>query len=77
MNKTNQKEVSALISTIEEAVAALQAITDDEQEAFDEKSEKWQESEKGEEASEVLDTLQAQVDALEEVAGELSGMIDR
>jgi hypothetical protein len=77
MNKTNQKELATLIGTLEEAVAAIQAIHDDEQEAFDDKSEKWQESEKGEEASEALDTIQAQVDALEEIVGELSGMLDR
>jgi flagellar biosynthesis chaperone FliJ len=77
MNKTNQKELATLIGTLEEAVAAIQAIHDDEREAFDDKSEKWQESEKGEEASEALDTIQAQVDALEEIVGELSGMLDR
>lgn len=76
MNKANTKELNEAIGKIEEAIASIQAVLDDEQGAYDDKSERWQESEAGELAAERLDTLQTQIDALEEVTGELTGIVN-
>lgn len=76
MNKTNVKELGKAIALLEEAAASVHAVLDDEQDTFDGRSEKWQESEAGELAQEVLDALQTQIDAIEEAAGELSGAIN-
>lgn len=51
----------------DELVTGLQNIRDEWQEAFDQKSEKWQESDAGTKVSE-------KVSALEEMIGELDGI---
>jgi uncharacterized protein YukE len=59
MNKAQQKRLSAVVSSLEAAEAEIEAVKDELQEDFDNRSERWQEGEKGE-------ALQAAIDALNE-----------
>lgn len=59
---TNLEKVDALLA---EAAAILEAIVNDRQEAFEEKSERWQESDKGGEHQERTDSIQAALDEVE------------
>jgi uncharacterized protein YukE len=54
-----QKRLSAVVSSLEAAEAEIEAVKDELQEDFDNRSERWQEGEKGE-------ALQAAIDALNE-----------
>lgn len=71
LSKTERKEIEALISALDEARAALSDKLSDLkaewEEAFDERSERWQDSEAGEEAKERLDTLEGWVDEIEDL----------
>lgn len=60
--------MNAAVSELEGAAANLQDILDELQEKFDGRSEKWQESEKGEEAQAELDVLQEAIRELESAA---------
>jgi len=62
MNKTRQKQIDKAISLLEEAKDLLDTAQTEEQEFFDNMSEKVQESEKGEKASEAANALQEAVD---------------
>lgn len=48
-----------------QAQAALEAIRDEMQEHFDERSEPWQESDRGQEAQERIDILETVLEALD------------
>lgn len=71
MKKTNLTALQTAWNKVGEARGLLEWARDctedvlnDEQEVFDSRSEKWQESERGEQAQEQLDTLQSILDAI-------------
>ncbi len=85
MKKSNEKtlaEVKAALEEIhsrldgEELVKPLTDVLEDEQEAFDAKSDKWKEGEKGEEAQGALNDMQAAIDALEQATQYVSEALD-
>ena len=65
MNKTQKKRVES----ISYAISDLEALVEELQEQFDNRSEGWQESEKGE-------TAQSNLDALQEYLDELQGITE-
>ncbi len=65
----SNKTVEKLISQIEDAKIYFEELQGTKQESFDNKSEKWQEGEKGEEA-------QQEIDSLEELVGECESLVD-
>lgn len=52
------KEAKELISKIEDVHIFLEELVDQKQSSYDDKSEKWQDSEKGEEASQLISDLE-------------------
>lgn len=60
-----KKELTEIDGLLERAKEVLQAIIDDRTSEFDEKSEKWQESEKGTDYQEVTDALQQAFDEID------------
>lgn len=70
MNKSDLKMLAAILAQIEEAKETVETIRDAARETFDNRSEKWQESDKGQEASEECDRLDALCDALDSAVSE-------
>ena len=84
MNKLNKAKVEAIMlkvsnakSDLESASMELDSIQNSLQESFDEKSDNWQESDKGEVAQEeidrfetIKDTLDEAISAIENACGE-------
>lgn len=66
-----KKAVQALINVLDQARADIQTEIDERTEYFDERSEKWQESEKGEEYTENTDKWQEAFDNLDNAIGML------
>lgn len=64
MKVSTSKQIVFLLEQIQLNKDLLQEILDDLQNQFDEKSELWQESEKGE-------AFQSEIDSLEEIIGNL------
>ena len=65
MNRIRRKELAEIISLIEEARERLEAVRDDEQEAFDNLPESIQYSERGETMEEYISTMEELLDYLD------------
>jgi hypothetical protein len=63
--------VAAMISDLEDKIAKLTDLRDAAQEQYDNKSDKWHESEKGEQAQEQIDYLTSICDNLESAKDDL------
>lgn len=68
MKAATIKEFSAQLDQVRDVVDDMRELF---QEEFDEKSEKWQESESGEIAQGRIDAIQAVIDAINEAMGAL------
>jgi hypothetical protein len=62
MKTADKKMIDKCISDIEEIGSSIETLRDRLQEEFDDKSEKWQESDKGEELSQVISDLSAVIE---------------
>ena len=74
MNKIRRKELAHIVAKLEELEAlhleikeALEAVLDEEQEALDNLPESLQESERGEQMQEYIDTMESALDDLEQL----------
>lgn len=76
MNKTRRKELASIVELIEEARERLEAVKDEEQEAFDNMPESLQESERGETMQEYINIMEKLLDALEDGTDELQEIVD-
>lgn len=65
MNATQKKELKRIYGELETLQEAAQALATELRDAFDEKSEKWRESDKGQEADREADAAQSLVDDIE------------
>lgn len=65
MNKQRRKEIAKAIDLIEQAREILEAVLDEEQEAFDNMPESLQCSERGETMEEYISTIEDFLDYLE------------
>lgn len=68
------KNYTEAANMIEKAQALVSEALQEQQDVFDDKSEKWQESDVGQEAQERLDKLQEIIDVLEAAVSDLSGL---
>lgn len=71
MTKTQEKKVSAFLSRLEELrelttslEGEIETLKDELQEAYDNKSENWQDSDKGSEFQDIITNLEEAVSAL-------------
>lgn len=67
MKASNKKKIEIALTSIIEAKAMLEEVSEIEQDIYDERSERWQESERGEEVAEALALLEDAICELEEV----------
>lgn len=75
MKKAQVKKLKEMIATMQGLLSEFETIRDEVQEAYDAKSDRWKESEKGEKAQEEISNLEAvdiegTIDALSEVASQ-------
>lgn len=68
-----RKAVAAMLPALRDAADQLQAIQDDLQAAYDDKSERWQESERGENAMTDITNLEEAIGLLEDATCLLEG----
>ena len=57
MKKTNMRALANIKDRLTDLRSLIETIAQDEQDAFDAKSEKWQESDKGQAAQDAVETL--------------------
>jgi hypothetical protein len=66
------KQVEKLLSGLDDVKAFLEQLHEEKQEAYDNKSDKWQESEKGEAASDELYNIEEARDEAESLYDKVS-----
>lgn len=71
MNAIRRKKISLLVEALEELKGELEAVRDEEQEAFDNIPEAFQETDRYADAEEKLDYLDSAFGGLEEVIDNL------
>jgi hypothetical protein len=76
MNKERRKRLQNVIDTLKDMVDELYAIQEEEQEAYDNLPESFQEGERGEKMSDAIDTLDMVLSEIDSQADELQEMID-
>lgn len=74
MNNYRRKQIAEAIGKIEEAIAILETVSGEEREYYDNLSENFQNSERGEKASETADTLDEALQSAEELRDNLTGI---
>lgn len=72
MNNTCRKEIDKLTAQIEEIKEAIEALRDEEQEAFDNMPESLQDGERGERMQSAVEALEYAADDLQECLDHLS-----
>lgn len=72
MNNARRKEIDKLTAQIEEIKEAIEALRDEEQEAFDNMPESLQYGERGEKMQSAIDALEYAADDLQECLDHLS-----
>lgn len=77
MRKGAIKKVAKYVSRIEDIVADLNDILSDEQIYYEERSEEWQESDRGEEFQDVICAVEEFRDALENATYEMEEIINQ
>ena len=75
MKKTDSTKLQSMIGTIEAQIAFVDDLHTEAETSYAAKSENWQLSEKGEEAYQQCEDLQAVVDALEEAKNNLENIV--
>lgn len=73
---STNKDLAKAAGLLEEAFEILSAIVQERIDAFDEKSERWQEGEKGQEFLERTDEYQSALDELENAKETVSGLVE-
>jgi hypothetical protein len=77
MNKARRKWLEDIIGKLEEQKDELYQLYEEEQEAYDNMPESLQESERGQIASEFVDSLETEHDSLEDVIFNLQEILER
>lgn len=75
MNKQRRKEIEAVKDRILECIDELESIRDDEQDAYDNLPESFQEGERGEQMQEYIYLIEAALDSLEDANSSLEEVI--
>jgi len=74
--KTLSKRVDEIDSTMNKAASDMADLTNEMQEYFDDRSEKWQEGEKGEEYQQKIEDLTEIESELQDLIGRLQALTD-
>lgn len=74
MNNERRARIKTAHKMIKDALQILESVKDDEEDAFDNLSEGLQQTMRGEQMEENVDTLDGVIEAIEDALGELSGM---
>ena len=77
MDKARRKWLEDIIGKLEEQKDELYQLYEEEQEAYDNMPESLQESERGQIASEFVDSLETEHDSLEDVITNLQEILER
>jgi hypothetical protein len=77
MNKARRKWLEDIIGKLEEQKDELYQLYEEEQEAYDNMPESLQESERGQIASEFVDSLETEHGSLEDVITNLQEILER
>jgi len=75
MNATVRKKIKNIINVLENYRDELTKISDEEQDAFDNRSENFQDSDKGQKCQELIDSLDNTYSELESVIEQLEEII--
>jgi len=67
MNKIRRQELAEVLDTLDEAISQVEDVRDEEQEAYDNLPENFQESSRGEGMQEAIDSMDAIIRAIEDV----------
>lgn len=76
MNAERRKRIKYVINDIDDIISALDEIRNDEQDAYDNLPENFQESEKGEAMLENIDSLDIAMSNLEDVQNDLDLLLE-
>lgn len=77
MNKQRRKELDEIHTLLLEAAERLEAVAEEEQEAFDNLPEGLQQSERGQEMEETAANLQEWADSLSDLVGDLWEVLEQ
>ena len=75
MTPSQKAELARIITSAQTLNTDIEALKAELQDEFDEKSERWQESEKGEAAQAIIDELENQENAAYELAEALEALL--
>ena len=67
MNKVRRNRIADVQSKLEELKAEIESICKEEQEAYDNMPEQFQDSERGENISEAIESLESAMDSFDEL----------
>ena len=76
MKKSYKNNILKILENLEEFQDQIQNILGDEQESFDKKSEKWQESDKGSHSENVISELENASISIENLIEELTNSME-
>ena len=76
MNATRRKRIQEAIEQLDELKTIIEELHDEEQEAYDNLPESFQESERGEAMDAVADNLDSAMSSMEEVLDSLNAAIE-
>ncbi len=74
MNKARRKSITAILDAIQQHIIDLEAIRDEEQEAFDNLPENLQEAERGQSMQEAIDALDEAISSTTDAADHLANL---
>jgi hypothetical protein len=75
MKATEKKAINKAIADIEQMIETLTTIRDEWEDSFGSRSDKWQESDKGEAARSAIDYLTNALDSMESTKDDLSNVM--
>jgi len=76
MNKARREQLNKIFSNIEEIVSRLETIRDEEQDAYDNLPESFQDSEKGQAAQQAIGYLEDALGELDSANGNINAAQD-
>ena len=71
----NKSTIRDLIKRAEELSAEIQSMSDDEQADWDERSERWQDSDRGQDAQQAIDQLAEVADSISDAVSTLEELL--
>lgn len=75
MNKARRKELSKAAEMLRDAYSIIESCKDDEEEAYDNLPESFQDGERGGEMQEYIDTMEEALDQIDEAANAIEEIV--